>query len=186
MARVSKAVMQQHREQILGAASTMLREKGIDGLGVAEAMGAAGLTHGGFYGHFPSKDALVAEACGRAFAESAESWAQVSRQAGGGLRARAALVKRYLEGGERLCPALTLATDVARSGPDRPVHEHYAAGVDALVAELAKTFYAPPAEARRQALALFATLVGAQTLARATGGASLSDEVLRAVRTALA
>ena len=60
--KVSREQVQQHRERILAAASHLFRERGFDGVSVADVMKAAGLTHGGFYGHFDSKDALIREA----------------------------------------------------------------------------------------------------------------------------
>lgn len=190
MARVSRAVMEQNRERILSHAAEMLRERGVAALGVAEVMAAAGLTHGGFYGHFDSKDALVAEACSRAFAGSAERWAAVVEAAGSPVAARRALIRLYLTGAPTAeeapcCPALTLAGDTAQERPDAPLHESYEAGLERLIALLTRCFYAPPAEARRQALVLMSTLVGARTLARATPGSALSGEILRAVQEAL-
>ncbi len=67
--RMSREAMADHHEQIVSAASRMLRERGIEGTSVADLMQAVGLTHGGFYRHFESKDALVAEAAEAAFAE---------------------------------------------------------------------------------------------------------------------
>src|SRR5687768_14918347 len=68
--KVTKEQAAAHRAAIVAAAGRLFRERGFDGVGVAEITRAAGLTHGGFYGHFASKDALAAEACGQAFAES--------------------------------------------------------------------------------------------------------------------
>ncbi len=70
MPRVSKIQAQKNRETIEQVSSRLLREQGISGTSVADLMEASGLTHGGFYGHFASKDDLAAIACGRAFAES--------------------------------------------------------------------------------------------------------------------
>ena len=68
--KVTKEQAAAHRAAIVAAAGRLFRERGFAGVGVAEITRAAGLTHGGFYGHFASKDALAAEACGQAFAES--------------------------------------------------------------------------------------------------------------------
>src|SRR5262245_54061513 len=62
--------MQQHRERVLDAAATLFRERGLEGIGVAEIMESVGLTHGGFYRHFRSKDDLAAQACARAFEQA--------------------------------------------------------------------------------------------------------------------
>ena len=65
--KVSKEQAAQHRAAIVEAAARLFRERGLDGVGVAEITRAAGLTHGGFYGHFASKEALAQEACARSF-----------------------------------------------------------------------------------------------------------------------
>ena len=70
--RVSREQMKEHRERVLAAAAELFRERGLAGVGVAEIMEAAGMTHGGFYRHFDSKDDLAAEACGRAFDDALE------------------------------------------------------------------------------------------------------------------
>src|SRR5580658_9051251 len=74
MPRASKLQAQSHRRAFTDASARLMRERGIDGVSVADLMGAAGLTHGGFYGHFDSKEQLAAEACAHAFAESVERW----------------------------------------------------------------------------------------------------------------
>src|SRR5271170_4176558 len=81
--KVSRAQAAENRERILDVATRLFRERGIDGIGVADLMQAAGLTHGGFYGHFKSKDDLAVQACRRAFARSAESWASVVENTSG-------------------------------------------------------------------------------------------------------
>ena len=70
--RVSREQMAENRERILDTAATLFRERGFDRVGVADVMKAVGLTHGGFYGHFSSKDDLVAQALGRAFVHSGQ------------------------------------------------------------------------------------------------------------------
>ena len=72
--KVSREQAAQNRERILDAAAQLFRERGFDGIGVADLMEAAGLTHGGFYGHFSSKEDLMAQACARALTRSLEVW----------------------------------------------------------------------------------------------------------------
>ena len=72
--RVSRQTLAAHRSAILDQASRLFRGRGLDGVGVADITRAAGLTHGAFYGHFPSKTALAAEACGRSLLQGAEHW----------------------------------------------------------------------------------------------------------------
>ena len=82
MPRVSKAQAEANHKAIEEAASRLFRERGLDGVTIADVMAEAGLTHGGFYTHYPSKDALAASACEAAFAFAAEKWRR--RVAAGG------------------------------------------------------------------------------------------------------
>src|SRR5262245_19371914 len=75
--KVTREQVAENRQKILEAASRLFRDRGYDGVTVAEVMGAAGLTHGGFYGHFASKDELIAETLAVALARSAHSDADV-------------------------------------------------------------------------------------------------------------
>src|ERR1700726_1063946 len=92
--RVSRAKAAEHRDRIIDAAGALFRAKGFGGIGVADIMKAADLTHGGFYGHFASKDDLVAQASKRTMPRAAGSWAKVV--AAEPEQPFAALLKRYL------------------------------------------------------------------------------------------
>src|ERR1051326_1600030 len=92
--KVSREQAAENRERIVQVAAKLFRERGFDGIGVADLMKAAGLTHGGFYGNFSSKDDLVAEASGRALKELSEYWATVIEKAP--QSAFATIVDRYL------------------------------------------------------------------------------------------
>src|SRR3954468_20702168 len=81
--RVSREQAAQNRERILDAAARLFRERGFEGIGVADLMKEAGLTHGGFYGHFESQGALMAQACTRASARSRERWTKLAQNAPG-------------------------------------------------------------------------------------------------------
>jgi TetR/AcrR family transcriptional repressor of nem operon len=188
MPRVSRQQTEANRLAIEAASSRLFRERGIRNVSVADLMGAAGLTHGGFYGHFDSKDALAAVACAGAFEHSAARWKErVARQPD---RASAfnAIVAKYLSKAGRDapgtgCPATALAADVAREAADAPIRSTYLAGLNALLAVLASLHDSGDAATDRdQALAEMATLVGALVLARATQGSALSDQVLEAAR----
>ncbi|WP_392388540.1 TetR/AcrR family transcriptional regulator [Cupriavidus campinensis] len=97
MARASRAVASQHKAAIEAASAKLIRERGPHAVSVAEIMANAGLTHGGFYGHFASKDDLVAVACRRAFEEGDQRWDRRIAGAGGDHQAaRRALVAAYL------------------------------------------------------------------------------------------
>ena len=81
--KVSREQAAQNRERILDAAAQLFRERGFDGIGVADLMKEAGLTHGGFYGHFSSKDDLIAQASARELTRSLAHWSKVSDRASG-------------------------------------------------------------------------------------------------------
>ncbi|EHP38101.1 TetR family transcriptional regulator [Cupriavidus basilensis OR16] len=189
MARASREQADKHREAIEQASSRLFRERGLNGVSVAELMAGAGLTHGGFYGHFSSKDALAALASKRAFEESARRWSRRIERAEGDKQAmRANLVGPYLTQAHCAspgdgCAAVALAGDVAREPADKPVRQVYVDGFKVMVEDWMKTIeHADPAERRKLALGQLATLVGAMTLARATEGDALSEDILAAAR----
>ena len=189
MARASREQAEKHREAIEQASSRLFRERGLNGVSVAELMAGAGLTHGGFYGHFSSKDALAAQASKRAFEESARRWTRRIERAEGDKRAmRANLVEPYLTKAHCAspgdgCAAVALASDIAREPADKPVRQVYIDGFRQMVEDWMKTVdHEDPAERRKLALAQLATLVGAMTLARATEGDALSEDILAAAR----
>lgn len=188
--KVSKAQAAQNRQDILEAASRLYREHGLDGVGVAEVTRGAGLTHGGLYRHFESKDALVREACARAFDWSI---APLDGQEGAGHSDLAARVQAYLSPRHRDspgsgCPAAALAVDVARAGGD--LSAVFAEGVERNIARFARVMaglgdeQVPDAGQRAQAMAMLSGMVGALVLARATAAADpqLSDEILKTVQ----
>src|SRR4030095_2840074 len=100
--RVSREQAAENRERIVQVAAKLFRERGFDGIGVADLMKAAGLTHGGFYGNFSSKDDLVAEATDRALKELSEYWTGEIEKAPES--AFATIVDRYLSEGHRDAP----------------------------------------------------------------------------------
>jgi TetR/AcrR family transcriptional regulator, transcriptional repressor for nem operon len=168
--RVSREKAAEHRERIIDAAGALFRTKGFGGIGVADIMKAADLTHGGFYGHFASKDDLVAQASRRAMARAAVNWTKVVADAPE--EPYAALLSHYLSPRHR---------DAARCG--KPVREAFAEGLQSLIDILADTIPGrSKAVRRRKALAAMAALVGALTLARAVDDASLSGEILEAAQ----
>jgi TetR/AcrR family transcriptional repressor of nem operon len=182
--RVSRQKAAENRERIIDAASALFRANGFGGIGVADIMQAADLTHGGFYGHFASKDDLVAQACRKATAQAAANWQRTAAKAPGD--PHAALLTRYLQPRHRDepgqgCVFAALGADAARSGP--MVQEALADGLEPLIDLLAKS--APgrsKTERRRKGVAAMAGLVGALLLARAVGKGEFSDEILEATR----
>ena len=138
MPRVSKAEAEKNRAIIEQVSSRLFREQGFHGISVADLMGAAGLTHGGFYGHFESKDALAAIACTRAFEESEGRWRKRVGEAPDHAAALASLIDGYLSARNRNnagtgCPVPALASDVARESDDKPVRAAFHEGLEGLV-----------------------------------------------------
>ena len=186
--KVSREQAAVNRERILEAGTRLFRERGFDGIGVADLMQEAGLTHGGFYGHFASKEDLMAKSCERALAKSAAKWE--SLVARDGRQALAAMTDSYLSTRHRDhpgagCLVAALGVEAGRHGPD--VRRAFTDGVKSLVAVLASAIPGRARAARRrQALATFAGMVGAIVLARAVDDAELSTEILKAVRGSIA
>ncbi len=191
MPRVSLQQTDQNRIAIEKASARLFREKGLQGVSVAEVMAAAGLTHGGFYGHFSSKDGLAAVACAKAFEGSGAYWDRRFAELPDRDSRRHAYVEAYLSPGTRdrpgqTCAGAALAGDVARAASDAPVRPAYLAGLKAMVARLAAL--QPDAgtpQAERRAAAELAQMVGALLLSRATKGDPLSDQLLDCAREAL-
>jgi TetR/AcrR family transcriptional repressor of nem operon len=172
------------RRRILDAASRRLRQDGLAGASVAEIMGAAGLTHGGFYAHFADKTELVGAALGQAMAESRTSWTQ-------GLdrlepdEALRQILGRYLSRAHRDargagCPMAALGSEVARApeATRRAFEEAFAATAAALAPRLG----ASNPDAKTRALGLIALCIGGLTLARMVEDPSLADAILLAAR----
>src|ERR1700733_7681785 len=182
--RVSREKAAEHRDRIIDAAGALFRAKGFGGIGVADIMKAADLTHGGFYGHFASKDDLVAQASRRTMARAAMNWRRVVAE--GPERPYGALLRPYLtprhrDDPGRGCAFAALATDAARSG--KVVREAFADGLEPLIDILTQSVPGrSKAARRRKAVAAMASLVGALSLARAVGDPSLSDEIIAAVK----
>jgi TetR/AcrR family transcriptional repressor of nem operon len=187
MARASRAVASQHKVAIEEASAKLFRERGPHAVSVAEIMANAGLTHGGFYGHFASKEVLLAEATAKALEKSVMKWRQLADQAPE--RPVAAIAESYLSVAHRDCPGRgcavsTLGTDAARAGPE--VRKAMADGVEAQLALLAELEPGEDAAARRrQAIADYASMVGGLVLSRVMADPAQSEEVLAAVVAAL-
>jgi TetR/AcrR family transcriptional repressor of nem operon len=171
-----------NRERIVETAAQRFRELGFDGIGVADLMKEAGLTHGGFYGHFSSKEDLIAEASDRALMRSIALFTDVAERTRGD--PLPAIAGAYLTTGHRDkpgegCLLAALGSDVSRQGPTvrRAVTDHLRAAVDLL----AKLVPGKSKTARRQkAISTYATLVGTMVMARAVDDRALSQEILDA------
>lgn len=179
--KISREQAARHREQILDVATRLFLERGLEGIGVAELMAAAGFTHGGFYGHFSSKEELIDQCCARAFTEKVEMWrAEFVSCQGRPLRA---MVKRYLTPKHRQdpgtgCPLASWAVDASRQ--PRSIRRTFTDGLRRLVKIVSSELSGKSKrEPDREALATWSTLVGAMVLARAVDDPRLADEILR-------
>jgi TetR/AcrR family transcriptional regulator, transcriptional repressor for nem operon len=189
--KLSKEQAALNRQKIIDVAAHRFRERGIDGIGVADVMKEAGFTHGGFYNHFPSKDALAAAACTAAFDGSlAQLRAQLQDDHGAEpfWRALAYYVSADHRDDPHACPMASLAVDAARQSED--VQAAFTEGVEAylelMTAQLGKGI-GKGKKKRKQAMRLLSELVGALVLARATRSVrpELSEAILAATRQSL-
>lgn len=195
MPRVSRQQKERNRERIVAAAGQGFRACGIDRVGIDEVMKTAGMTHGGFYNHFASKEDLALEVLNQGFSASLGSVAALidahPRSSRAGLNA---IIDSYLstyhrDHPEEGCASAALAADAGRHGL-RAQEEYrrglqgYIAAISDLLRDSAKQTESKLGQrkAREQAIALFSQLVGAQLIARAIVQADpeLSDEVLTA------
>lgn len=178
--RGSKEQKAATRQHIVEAAGRLFRQHGIDAVGVDAIMHAAGLTHGGFYGHFPSKEALVAEVAAVSLARAAARWERISAEHPPG-EALERIVGAYLdpahvaavEGG---CVLTTLGPEVARRPDARP---GIAASVRAMADALGRCL---PVKDDAAALAALSAMVGAVVLARLADTQATAEAVLAAAK----
>ena len=183
--RYSPEHKQETHDRIVKKASVRLREKGAHGIGVADLMKEAGLTHGGFYAHFDSREALVIEAFGYAMDRSMEHWRQITDEVSPDKRlalvAEAYLSTLHRDNPGHGCSIPALGAEIARESPK--ARKAFAGKLDEMIEQL--TDYIPnmPRKAaRKQAIATLATMAGTMLLARIAGSSELSDEVLKAGR----
>lgn len=182
--RVSREQAEKNREHVIDTAARLFREKGYSGIGVADLMKAAGLTHGGFYGNFDSKEDLMAAACTRALDESTARWQALLADDPDTALAR--IVESYLSRAHAAhpgqgCTLVALGSDAARLSD--PVRSITTQGVRDQIALLTPLMEGADAAAqRRAAMAAYASMVGALLVARAVNDDALADEVLAAAR----
>lgn len=175
--RVSKAQAQANREHIVETASVMFRERGFDGVGVADLMGAAGFTHGGFYKHFGSKADLMAEASTNSLAQSLVSAEALSVQD----FIDVYVSRRHRDGRATGCTMAALCGDAARQSGG--LKSAFAEGIEQTLQTLGEKCPsrpdALPGETREKMIDLLARAVGAVVLSRACPDDSvLADEIL--------
>lgn len=176
----SRAEKEQSHERILGAAARMIREAGPNGVSIADLMKSANLTHGGFYGHFRSRDALIHAAIERAIADGLESFSALPT--GGDPDSVASIANRYLSSRHRDdiaggCAIAALATDVGRMD-DREAREllgdHLEARVEHMAAAMGGGTLAQDA-----AVTAWCTMIGAMVLSRVFRGTKRGDQILQ-------
>ena len=169
--KVSREQMAENRRRILDVANRLFKEKGFDAVSVAEVMKAAGLTHGGFYGHFTSKDDLVAQTLAHALAADSVGDGDFSGFV------RSYLAPRHRDNPGNGCPTAGLAAAIRHQTPAAK-----AAMTEGLRSQIARIQQALPekgeTDKRRAAIGSWAAMVGAVILARAVDDPQLSDEIL--------
>ena len=180
--RKSKKEAAVTRQRIIKAAAEEFRKNGIAGTGLSDLMAAAGLTHGGFYRHFDSKDQIVAEAC-TAAAESLVEQLAASASRKSPQHGLKAIVESYLSAAHRDepadgCPVAALGSEIARSDERTRAAATQALlkFVEIIASQFGKT---RPDVARRRALVAAATMIGALTMSRIVTDSELSAGILR-------
>ena len=186
--RYSKEHKQETHARIVRKASVRLREKGAHGIGVADLMKEAGLTHGGFYAHFDSREALLIEAFAYAMDRSMEYWRKTTAETSPEKRL-ALIVDSYLNTSHRDdpgrgCAVPTLGAEIARESPK--ARKAFAAKLEQMIDMIADQIVDVPRKtARKQATSVLATMMGTIVMARIAGNGELSDEILGAGREAV-
>ena len=183
--RVTRERAAANREKILDLAGMLFRERGFDGIGIADIMKRAGLTHGGFYGHFGSKEDLAAEITARVL--GGEGWPE--RMTGIANPSLADVVRKYLTPRHRDdaghgCLFAALGSDVVRQ--PRAVRRAFSDGLRLRIKALQELLSGRTAARRQRAIATMAGLVGALILARAVDDPTLSKEILDAAASTFA
>ena len=183
--RYAKTHKQETRDRVLKIAARALREKGPEGVGVADVMREAGLTHGGFYAHFASKDAFLTESLKEVLAQFAERRRQLTE----GLTPRQALnayIDHYVSEGHRDhaavgCPLAALNSELPRQ--PKKFRAAFDEGARQLAAWLSQRIAAAGIDKADEAAAsMLSAMVGAVALSRAVSDRTLSDELLNAAR----
>ena len=187
--KVTKEKSAEHRAALIETAARLFRERGVDGVGVAEISKAAGLTHGALYGQFASKQALVAEALAHGLASG---HARMTAPRPHGAPTLSDYLDAYLALGHRDnlaggCAMAASASEIVRQ--DEAVSARFAEGFEQMVGLVQATLAAttPTADDRARALTITAAMIGGVAIARAAAKSrpDLSDEIMAAVRRVL-
>jgi len=188
MGRSSKEEAVRTRARIVETACELFRDRGVDRISVADVMGALGLTTGGFYKHFDSKDALVAEAIALAFEQSTSAWQAASRgESEEAMAHLARLVAFYLRPDpQRRCPMIAFSALAANVDAGEESRDTYLQSTEALFESFVRPVKSrkvarSPSAAERHAMVLFAAMIGARVLKEAAGDAVWASRIRDAV-----
>lgn len=179
----SQAQKEANHDRILAAATDLLRDKGLNHMGIAQVMRAAGLTHGGFYSHFPNREAMVAEALRTAFERDERRLAKAAAKHG--QSERVGMIEAYLSPAHRDdpahgCTAAALAGDATRADP--ALRQIFTEQVLRYRDRIADLIPAEREAAESHALFGIAAMIGALLVARAVDDEALSNDILEAAR----
>jgi TetR/AcrR family transcriptional repressor of nem operon len=181
--RISKEKAAENRGALVRAASKLIRERGIDGVGVAEISKAAGLTHGALYAHFRSKEELALAALSHGLDETCAGLGEASAE---GLPGLSRFIDGFLSPAGRddyaaSCPVAASASEIGRQ--DRALSARFSEGYLEMVRAFERGM-GPGDDARARAMTVVAAMIGAQAVARgaAKGDPALSEQMLRAAR----
>lgn len=185
--RVSRAQAEANRETVINVASQLFREHGFDGIGLKDLMKGAGLTQGGFYKQFESKDDLAALASRRAMENAAKRWSSAAAESATPLES---IFDIYLSEGHREdvadgCPLIALGSDAARQSPE--VRRSFQDGIEVYLRALEG--FMPPsssADAKTRAMAVLSLMAGAVTISRVLNDEQLSGAFLEVARAEVA
>jgi TetR/AcrR family transcriptional repressor of nem operon len=168
MGRSSRAQADENRQRILAAASALFRARGVEDVGIADVMKAAGMTQGGFYNHFSSKEAITTEACAQSFDGAAQKWRQIAADARDGGKDAALAIETYYAADkppEQTCPMIAFAPIASRRPSDDPLRRAFDDGVKMLLAVYSEQATDGSAKADQDRLSDgFAAMVGAKLL----------------------
>jgi len=180
--RVSRIQAEENRQNVINVASRLFRERGFGGIGLKDLMEGAGLTQGGFYKQFTSKEDLAAQASRRALESASERWSTAIAEHPDD--PFGAVIAFYLSAGHREekldgCPVVALGADAARQG--REVKAAFEAGIKEYLQTLGRLIAeTDPESASCKAMAVLSTMVGALTLSRAVNDPDLARAILDA------
>lgn len=187
MGRSSVEQAAQNRARIVEAASRLFRARGIENVSVADVMASVGMTVGGFYRHFASKDLLVREACAVSFEQSLGNWQRAAKREGTATGANL-IVQHYFKArpAEQTCPMIAFGSEVSRKKTEELARETFLRGAETLFEVFRQQF--PNSENNNdtadRAAVLFSAMIGAKLLASATNGSDWSASLMNSVASA--